>query len=144
MSAPLATPLAQLSDTSSFPGPAPEGSFRMGLTSRRIYGPTVVAEWVARRWFTRRGALLYAPSKCVTLFDLANAAADAADLASWRTTLTQEALKTPYVLACPLSIIRAARETSVDARLALVDGRVYPLMVNLLSASQAILTLPGS
>ncbi len=144
MSAALATPLASLSDYSSFPGPAADGSFRMGLTSRRIYGPTVVAEWVARRWFTRRGSLLYAPSKCVTLFDLANAAADATDLASWRTTLVQEAQKTPYVLSCPLALTRANRETTVDARLVLVDGRVYPMMVSLLGASQAILTLPGS
>lgn len=144
MAAALATPLAQLSDYSTFPGTAADGSFLFGLTSRRIYGAAVVAEWVARRWLAKRGSLLYAPSKGVTVFDLSNAALDTADLAGWRTSLIQQAQQTPYVLACPLSLTRADRVTTIDARLALVDGRIYPLMVNLLSASQAIVVLPGS
>lgn len=134
--------LAALSDYSTFP-PTADGSLLADITPRRITGAAVVVEWVARSWLTPRGALLYAPSLGVDIRDLENATLDGPTVHAWRSALITQAKKRPFVFDCLVAIAFANRTTTIDARLILVDGKAYPLMVSLLAASKVILTLPG-
>ncbi len=129
------TALAALVDSSTFPAP---GAAATDMTPRRITGARVVLEWVGRAWLTKRRALAWAPARGVDLRDLENATFGPGELEAWRQTLKAEAEKRPYVVSCLVAITLLQRTVTVDARLVLVDGKVYPLMMTLSEAAAAI------
>ncbi len=134
--------LAALADFSTFPATA-DGSLALDLTARKIYGAAVVVEWVARSWFTPRGSLAWATGLGEDVRELENVTLDGPTVHSWRGRLIAQARKRPFVQDCLVALSWANRVTTINARLVLVDGKAYPLMVSLLAASKVILTLPG-
>ncbi|HSM93386.1 MAG TPA: hypothetical protein VLT47_10920 [Anaeromyxobacteraceae bacterium] len=132
--------LAALSDNSTFSIDA-NGNLVLGMTPRRIFGADVVVEWVARSWLCKRGSIQYAKGLGVDVRDLENASIDKPALSRWRQALIGQARKRPFVSDCLVAMAFADRTTTIDARLILVDGKAYPLMIDLLAASKVILTL---
>lgn len=135
--------IADLVDYTTF---VPSGSreLAMDLSSQRISGPRVVAEWVARSWFQPRGGNPANRGRGVDLRRLENATLGPLELDQWRQALEAEARAVEYVSGCSVQIVLRNRTVAIAAELTLVDGGVYPLMVGMSEAAGVVLNFGGT
>lgn len=130
--------IEDLVDYTTFVPPGSLGELSMDLTSQRITGARVVAEWVARAWFQPRGGNPAARGKGIDARRLENASLGREELERWRQALIAEARAVEYVAACAVRITLENRGVVISALLYLTDGGVYPLMVEFSEAARVV------
>lgn len=128
------------SDYSTF---RPDG--RPGLTCRRITGPRVPLEGVARRWLTNRGDLPWSPNAgSISVQRLQNASGDARMLAHYRAFLIGEAKEVDFVRDAAVLITVRGTTVTINGRITLTTGGTYPLNVAVAGAGAAVAQFPTS
>jgi len=131
-----ALPLAQLTDYSTFT--AEDGALVFDLTGRVIRGADVVIEQVARAWVTEK--LPWDPNAGEDIGLAENTQPSARDLAWWKMRLGTVAQRIDYVQACAVTVAHdgAAKTFTARGNVTLIDGKSYPLAVQLSQASGAV------
>lgn len=118
-------------DISTFPD--------LDLTFTPITGSRVVAEGVARRWFTQRGGCFWARDMGVSITELINGDQNRTALRRWQMVLENEALKVDGVKSIDVTITYNAKEKRVEISADLVtkagSGR---LMVDISEAAELL------
>lgn len=84
--------------------------------SRTIERERLVAEWVAREWTTKRGALFYAQHIGDHVGRIINGDLSPRELRAWEGRLSNSAIRVPGVLACTVRI------ASVDANVVITGS----------------------
>lgn len=119
----------------------PDG--RPGLTFRRITGPRVPLERVARRWLTTRGDLFWAPNAgWRSVARLQNADYDQRMTDAYRSFLISEAKIVDFVAAAAVALNIRGFVVSISGRITLITGQVYPLNVSITKAGDALAQFP--
>lgn len=118
-------------DVSTFPD--------LDLTFTPITGSRVVAEGVARRWFTRRGGCFWARDMGVNLLDLVNGDQNSTALRRWQMLLENEATKVDGVKSIDVTVTYSVERKRVEISSDLVtqagSGR---LMVDISEAAELL------
>lgn len=118
----------------------------LGLSSREVTGAAAVLRRILYRWCLRRGSLFYATDIGVVrpLLELEGVTFDADDVEAYAASLRREASEEDFVLnaavTCSLS---GAGIAGVAGAILLVDGKTYPLEVDVSGAQAALLAIGG-
>ncbi len=110
-----------------------------GLTYRRITGPRVPLERVARRLLGDKGTNLWAKNMGIDVQKLENSDPTTTDLQHWAAFARGEALQVEHVVAAAFAFtLDAAGTVTVDGQILLGDGATYPLQVTAGNAAKAL------
>jgi hypothetical protein len=134
----VAPPIALLSEVDDLSTFADDGTVGIRFT-KKIRGVRCVLEWVARRWLSRPGSLVWALDTRINLADLINADPRAGSLKSIERVLEEEALRVAFVRRCqPRVTLDAAGVLSAVGGVEVYDSGVYPLIVTIDKAKAAV------
>jgi hypothetical protein len=133
----MAATLSCGSDYSTF---RDDGSY--GMTYRKIYGPRVPLEGVARAWLTSPGQLFWAPTFGYNAGRLLNAGIPAQTLRRLEPLLRTAAKQVDFVYDAAVTVTYIGNVLTVAGLITLADYGQHPLLLTASQAAAATVQFP--